>query len=101
MYKFSKNLLKIGDIVYINTGKDKKKHGKLVAFDRKRGKVKIEGMNMKVHYFNKKDHGQSGMSKIEAWMDLSNINFFENNSGVRLSKNKDGKRISVKSKELV
>lgn len=101
MHKFSKVLLKVGDLVYVTTGSDKKKTGKIIDFDRKRGKIKVEGINMKVHYLKRSEHGKSGMAKMEGWLDLSNVNFCENDGPVRLSKNSDGKRISKKSKELV
>lgn len=91
---FRKCLLKVGDEVMLISGADKRKTGKIIDFDRKRGKIKISGMRMLTHFQKKTKESEGGIFKKEGWMDISNVMFFEDGKTTRL-KRIDGKRVSV------
>lgn len=93
---FRKCLLKVGDTVKLIAGADKHKTGKIIDFDRKRGKIKVEGMRMLTHFEKRTKESEGGIFKREGWMDLSNVMFFEDGKTTRLGR-KDGKRISIKT----
>jgi len=100
---FRKCLLKVGDEVKIITGKHKGETGKIIDFDRKRGRIKIEGKNLLTH-FVKKDPARNqagGIEQKEGYLNISNVMFLEKGKTVRLGKNNDGKRISRKTGEVV
>jgi len=93
---FRKCLLKVGDEVLLMAGADKKKTGKIIDFDRKRGKIKVQGMRLLTHFEKRTKESAGGMFKREGWMDISNVMFFEDGKATRLGR-KDGKRVSVKT----
>lgn len=100
---FRKCLLKINDEVEIITGSDKGKRGKIIDFDRKRGQIKIAGMNMKTHFIKKNQQtGQPGsIEKLEGFINISNAMFLEDGKPVRLGRNSESKRISKKTNKEV
>lgn len=93
----NKNLIKTGDIVKVITGNYKGKTGKIIDFNRKTNKVKVENMNMKTS-FNKQT--RQGISTKEGWIDASNVMFFEEDHITKLYR-KDGKRFSSKTNKEV
>lgn len=89
--------LKTGDQVKIITGKEKKQIGKIIAFDRKNNKVKIEGMKM-LTSFNKET--RKGITTHPGWIDASNVAYFTGNEISKLYR-QDGKRyLKTTQKEI-
>ena len=90
MPKFRKNLLRVNDTV-------KQQTGRLMSFNRKTGKVKVESKNMKVHFSK-----ENGMTKSEGEMHVSKVMYYdeENLKRARLTRDSEGKRI-VKEKKNV
>ncbi len=70
-----KNLnVRKGDNVKVLTGKDKGKTGKILATDPKSGKVLVEGINIATHHYKARSaNEQSGKKKVEAPIDVSNV----------------------------
>jgi len=102
----SKLHIKKGDTVYINTGVDKGKSGRVLEVLVKEQRAIVEGVNMvsKSTKPNAKSP-QGGIIKKEATIHISNLNPIENGKPVRVGRkmNADGKlvRISLKSKEEI
>jgi len=102
----SKLHIKKGDTVYINTGVDKGKSGRVLEVLVKDQRAIVEGINMvsKSTKPNAKSP-QGGIIKKEATIHISNLNPIENGKPVRVGRkmNADGKlvRISLKSKEEI
>ena len=102
----SKLHIKKGDTVYINTGVDKGKSGRVLEVLVKDQRAIVEGINMvsKSTKPNAKSP-QGGIIKKEAAIHISNLNPIENGKPVRVGRkvNADGKlvRISLKSGEEI
>lgn len=63
-----------GDNVKVLTGKDKGKTGKVLATDPKTAKVLVEGVNIATHHHKARSaNEQSGKIKVEAPLDVSNV----------------------------
>ncbi len=63
-----------GDNVKVITGKDKGKTGKVLATDPKTAKVLVEGVNLASHHRKARSATeQSGIIKVEAPLDVSNV----------------------------
>ncbi|MCH5162680.1 MAG: 50S ribosomal protein L24 [Clostridiales bacterium] len=63
-----------GDNVKVLTGKDKGKTGKVIATDPKSGRVLVEGVNIATHHMKARSaNEQSGKRKVEAPLDVSNV----------------------------
>lgn len=102
----SKLHIKKGDTVYVNTGNDKGKTGRVLAVEVNKGRAIVEGINMVSR--NTKPNAknpQGGIIKKEASIHISNLNLVENGKPVRVGRkrNDDGKlvRISKKSGEVI
>lgn len=98
---FRKCLIKVGDEVKIIAGNDKGKVGKISEFDRKRGKVKILGINLLTHFIKKNEQQEGKIEQKEGFIDISNVQLVINEKVTRLGKNKEGKRIAIKTKKEV
>lgn len=102
----SKLHIKKGDTVYINTGKNKGKTGRVLVVNIKEQTAIVEGWNMvsKSTKPNAKSP-QGGINKIEAPIHISNLNPLEKGKPVRVGRklNAEGKlvRISKKSGEEI
>jgi large subunit ribosomal protein L24 len=82
--------IKTGDLVQVIAGKEKKKKGKVIDFDRKTGYVKIEGLKMQTHF--KKG---SGMIVKEGGIHISNVMLVDENNTItryKFSSNEKGKK---------
>lgn len=102
----SKLHIKKGDIVYVNTGVDKGKSGRVLEVLVKEQRAIVEGVNMVSK--STKPNAQSpqgGIIKKEAPIHISNLNPMEKGKPVRVGRklNADGKlvRISKKSGEVI
>ena len=92
--------LKTGDSVVVIAGKDKGKEGKIIAVDRKNGKVMVEGVNMvSKHMKPTPMNQQGGIIKKEGFIDASNVMYLHNGKATRLGVQiKDGKKVRVAKK---
>jgi large subunit ribosomal protein L24 len=102
----SKLHIKKGDTVYVNTGVDKGKSGRVLEVLVKEQRAIVEGVNMVSK--STKPNAQSpqgGIIKKEAPIHISNLNPMEKGKPVRIGRklNADGKlvRISKKSGEVI
>ena len=91
--------IKKGDTVRVLAGKDNGKEGKVVAIDRKKGRVLVEGVNMITKHVKPSAANQNGgIVQKEASIDISNVMYlhkgkptrvgfrFENDKKVRFAK---------------
>lgn len=66
--------IKKDDTVKVIAGRDVGKTGKVLAVNREKGKVLVEGVNIVKKTFKKTSENQAGGIKdIEAYLDISNI----------------------------
>ena len=102
----SKLHIKKGDTVYVNTGIDKGKTGRVLEVLVKDKRAIVEGVNLvsKSTKPNAKSP-QGGIIKKEATIHISNLNPVENGKPVRVGRklNAEGKlvRVSLKSGEEI
>ena len=89
--------IKKGDTVKVIAGKDKDKEGKVVAVDKKNGKVVVEGVNMVTKHTKPSAANQNGgIIQKEAPIDASNVMYLHNGKATRIGfKVEDGKKVRV------
>ena len=99
----SKLHIKKGDTVYVNTGKDKVKTGKVVKDFVEENRAIVEGLNMVSK--SQKPSAQNpngGIVKQEAPIHISNLNLVDPKSGkptrVGIKINEDGTKVRVAKK---
>jgi large subunit ribosomal protein L24 len=77
--------IKNGDTVKVIAGKDVGVEGKVIAVDKKNGKVKVEGVNVvKKHTKPSVANQNGGIVEQEAFIDASNVMYVHNGKAVRL-----------------
>ena len=77
--------IKNGDTVKVIAGKDVGVEGKVIAVDKKNGKVKVEGVNIvKKHTKPSVANQNGGIVEQEAFIDASNVMYVHNGKAVRL-----------------
>lgn len=104
----SKLHIKKGDTVYVNTGEDKGKTGRVLEVQVEKQRAIVEGVNL-VSKSTKPNaqHPQGGIVKKEAAIHISNLNPIDPKSGkptrINRIKNAEGKlvRVSKKSREEI
>jgi large subunit ribosomal protein L24 len=90
----SKLHIKKGDIVFVNTGEDKGKTGRVLQVLVKENRAIVEGVNMvSRHTKPNAKHPQGGIEKKEASVHLSNLNVIDPKSG---QATRIGRRLNVK-----
>ena len=78
----SKLHIKKGDIVYVNTGVDKGKTGRVLKVLVDKNRAVVEGLNMvSKHTKPNAKNPQGGIEKIEAPIHISNLNVVDPKSG--------------------
>lgn len=102
----AKMKLKKDDLVRVITGKDKGKEGKIIAVDRDKNKVVVEGVNIvKRHTKPSGVNQQGGIIEKEAPLDASKVMYLYNGKPARIQYQfKDGKKVraaKVKGAEAV
>lgn len=94
----SKLHIKKGDTVFVNTGVDKGKTGRVLQVLVKEQRAIVEGINM-VHKHTKPNaqYPQGGIIKKEAAVHISNLNLMEKGKPVRIGRkrNENGKLVRV------
>ncbi|MFZ4403020.1 MAG: KOW motif-containing protein [Pseudobdellovibrionaceae bacterium] len=83
--------IKQGATVQVITGSDKGKKGKVLALDKNKLKIKVEGVRVQTHYDKKE-----GLLKKEGFIDYSNVKLVDN--VVVEKKKKTSKKAATKEK---
>ena len=77
--------IKKGDMVKVIAGKDKDKEGKVIAVDKKDGRVLVEGVNMLTKHTKPSAQNQNGgIVHQEAPIDISNLMYVHNGKTTRV-----------------
>lgn len=90
----SKLHIKKGDTVYVNTGEDKGKTGRVLKVLVKENRAIVEGINIiSKHSKPNAQNPQGGIEKKEASVHLSNLNLVDPKTGepTRIGRKKDDK----------
>ena len=83
--------IKKGDMVKVIAGKDKDKEGKVIAVDKKDGKVLVEGVNMLTkHTKPSMAYQNGGIVHQEGYIDASNVMLLHNGKATRVGFKMDG-----------
>ena len=83
--------IKKGDIVKVIAGKDKDKEGKVIAVDKKDGRVLVEGVNMLTKHTKPSMANQNGgIVHQEGYIDASNVMLLHNGKATRVGFKMDG-----------
>ena len=87
--------IKKGDTVKVITGKDKDKEGKVIAVDRKNGKVTVEKVNVVTKHTKPSAANQNGgIIQKEAPIDASNVMYVHKRKATRVGfKVENGKKV--------
>ena len=83
--------IKKGDTVKVIAGKDKDKEGKVIAVDKKDGRVLVEGVNMLTKHTKPSAANQNGgIVHQEGYIDASNVMLLHNGKATRVGFKMDG-----------
>ena len=83
--------IKKGDMVKVISGKDKDKEGKVIAVDKKDGRVLVEGVNMLTKHTKPSMANQNGgIVHQEGYIDASNVMLLHNGKATRVGFKMDG-----------
>ena len=83
--------IKKGDMVKVIAGKDKDKEGKVIAVDKKDGRVLVEGVNMLTKHTKPSMADQNGgIVHQEGYIDASNVMLLHNGKATRVGFKMDG-----------
>ena len=83
--------IKKGDTVRVIAGKDKDKEGKVLAVNKKDGKVLIEGVNMLTKHTQPSAANQNGgIVHQEGYIDMSNVMYVHKGQTTRVGFKMDG-----------
>ena len=86
--------IKKGDTVFVNSGEDKGKTGRVLEVIKAKSRAIVEGVNMvKKHTKPDAQNPQGGIVEQEAAIHISNLNVLENGAPVRI-----GRKLNDKSK---
>ena len=89
--------IKRGDTVKVIAGKDKDKEGKVIAVNKKDGKVLVEGVNMLTKHTKPSAANQNGgIVHQEGYIDASNVMYVHKGKVTRVGFKMDGdKKVRV------
>lgn len=83
--------IKKGDMVKVIAGKDKDKEGKVIAVNKKDGKILVEGINMVTkHTKPNAANQQGGIVHQEGSIDISNVMYLHKGTPTRVGFKMDG-----------
>lgn len=87
--------IKKGDTVKVIAGKDKDKEGKVVAVDKKNGKVTVEKVNVVTKHTKPSAANQNGgIIQVEAPVDASNVMYVHKGKATRVGfRVENGKKV--------
>ncbi len=95
--------IKTGDLVQVITGADRGKTGHVIAVDREKSRVRVEGVKMQKHHMKPGRRGaqQGGIIELEGFVAASNVMLVnpadDKPSRVRIEE-QDGKRVRIFSR---
>ena len=94
-----------GDTVKVIAGKDKDKEGKVIAVNKKDGKVLVEGVNMLTKHTKPSAANQNGgIVHQEGYIDASNVLYVHKGQATRVGFKMDGDkkvRVAKKTGEVI
>ena len=94
-----------GDTVKVIAGKDKDKEGKVIAVNKKDGKVLVEGVNMLTKHTKPSAANQNGgIVHQEGYIDASNVMYVHKGQATRVGFKMDGDkkvRVAKKTGEVI
>ena len=97
--------IKAGDTVMVIAGKDKDKEGKVIAVNKKDGKVLVEGVNMLTKHTKPSAANQNGgIVHQEGYIDASNVMYVHKGQATRVGFKMDGDkkvRFAKKTGEVI
>mgnify|MGYP005752095977 FL=1 len=97
--------IKKGDTVKVIAGKDKDKEGKVLAVNKKDGKVLVEGVNMLTKHTKPSAANQNGgIVHQEGYIDASNVMYVHKGQATRVGFKMDGDkkvRFAKKTGEVI
>ena len=97
--------IKKGDTVKVIAGKDKDKEGKVIAVNKKDGKVLVEGVNMLTKHTKPSAANQNGgIIHQEGYIDASNVMYVHKGQATRVGFRMDGDkkvRVAKKTGEVI
>ena len=97
--------IKRGDTVKVIAGKDKDKEGKVIAVNKKDGKVLVEGVNMLTKHTKPSAANQNGgIIHQEGYIDASNVMYVHKGQATRVGFKMDGDkkvRVAKKTGEVI
>ena len=97
--------IKAGDTVRVIAGKDKDKEGKVIAVNKKDGKVLVEGVNMLTkHTKPSAANPNGGIVHPEGYIDASNVMYVHTGQPTRVGFKMDGDkkvRFAKKTGEVI
>ena len=97
--------IKKGDTVKVIAGKDKDKEGKVLAVNKKDGKVLVEGVNMLTKHAKPSAANQNGgIVHQEGFIDASNVMYVHKGQATRVGFKMDGDkkvRFAKKTGEVI
>lgn len=97
--------IKKGDTVKVIAGKDKDKEGKVIAVNKKDGKVLVEGVNMLTKHAKPSAANQNGgIIHQEGYIDVSNVMYVHKGEATRVGFKMDGDkkvRFAKKTGEVI
>ena len=97
--------IKAGDTVRVIAGKDKDKEGKVIAVNKKDGKVLVEGVNMLTKHTKPSAANQNGgIVHQEGYIDASNVMYVHKGKVTRVGFKMDGDkkvRIAKSTSEVI
>ncbi len=97
----SRSKIKVGDTVRIIAGKEKGADGKVLRIDREKGRVVVEGRNMRTkHNKQSAQNPNGGIIRVEGSIAISNVMYVYNDKPVRIGfqivTGKDGSQKKVR-----
>ena len=97
--------IKTGDTVKVIAGKDKDKEGKVIAVNKKDGRVLVEGVNMLTKHTKPSAANQNGgIVHQEGYIDASNVMLMHQGQATRVGFKMDGDkkvRFAKKTGEVI
>ena len=97
--------IKTGDTVKVIAGKDKDKEGKVIAVNKKDGRVLVEGVNMLTKHTKPSAANQNGgIVHQERYIDASNVMLMHKGQATRVGFKMDGDkkvRFAKKTGEVI
>ena len=97
--------IKKGDMVKVIAGNEKDKEGKVIAVDKKDGKVLVEGVNMLTKHTKPSMANQNGgIIHQEGPIDASNVMYLHKGEATRIGFKMDGDkkvRVAKKTGEVI